>query len=34
MIEAGGSTVLAPPLPGPIKFEGFYHTNFRNLLTK
>jgi hypothetical protein len=32
--EAGRSTVLARPLPTPIKFEGFYHTNFRNLLRK
>ena len=28
------STVLASPLPGPIKFEGSYQSNFRNLLNK
>jgi len=28
------STVLAPLRPGPIKFEGSYQSNFRNLLYK
>jgi hypothetical protein len=28
------STVLAPVLPGPIKFKGSYQSNFRKLLYK
>src|SRR5437868_10283061 len=33
MDDAGrDSTVLAPILPGPIKFEGSYQSSFRNLL--
>src|SRR5262245_14417309 len=32
--RTGNSTVLARLLPSPIKFEGFYHTNFHNLLYK